>query len=200
MKFEKDFLVWNLIATNLCPSYMETFTCFSHNYFLILTLSNQRILILFNMNSKEKCKFLVSYNQKSTCSRLVSCCHTMHIWNTEEQNVILHGAEFFLETLKVVKLTKKLPTLYGSQRFVIVLKARHLYLLQESTFLQSISLRSTIVLSSHLCLGLSRGLFHSDFPSFCMHQNINCLRQEKWFNLYHVCVHRFASILPPGCV
>jgi hypothetical protein len=75
-----------------------------------------------------------------------------------------------LEADQFSQLTKKFPAFYGNRRFYIVLtSARHLSL-SWAKYIQSprpppTSWESILILSSHLRLGLSNGLFPSGFPT-----------------------------------
>ena len=96
-----------------------------------------------------------------------------------EQNI---KTEYLLtpcSTVLLLKLTgfqlvKEFHAFYGTRRFIAVLKsARHLSLTSASS-VQSIlshptSLRSILILSFHLNLGLPSGLFPSSFPTKILH-------------------------------
>ena len=75
-----------------------------------------------------------------------------------------------LEQLTVLQLIKKFPAFHGTLRFITALTSvRHLSLSCASP-IQSIyphptSWRSILILSTHLRLGLSSGLFPSGFPT-----------------------------------
>ena len=75
-----------------------------------------------------------------------------------------------LEKLTVLQLLKKFPTFQGTRRFITALTSvRHLSVSWASP-IQSIyphptSWRSILILSTHLRLGLSSGLFPSGFPT-----------------------------------
>ena len=75
-----------------------------------------------------------------------------------------------LEKLTGFQLNKKFPTFYGTQRFITAFtSACHLSLSWASSIqslpLHPTSWRSTLILSSHLLLGLPSGLFPSGFPT-----------------------------------
>jgi len=74
-----------------------------------------------------------------------------------------------LEKLTGFQLVKKFPAFHGTQRFITAFtSARHLSLSWASS-IQSIPPHPTswrsILLSSHLCLGLPSGFFTSGFPT-----------------------------------
>ena len=75
-----------------------------------------------------------------------------------------------LENLTGFQLLKKLPSFYGTRKFITVFtSARHMFLSWASSIESipphSTSWRSILILSSHLRLGLPCGLFPSDFPT-----------------------------------
>ena len=75
-----------------------------------------------------------------------------------------------LEKLTGSAASQEIPRIFGTRRFLTVLtSARHLSLSWANS-IQSpqptpTSWRSILILSSHLCLGLPNGLFHSGFPT-----------------------------------
>ena len=79
-----------------------------------------------------------------------------------------------LEKITLLKLAKKVPTFYGTRRFITAFtSARHLSLSWASS-IQSIpphptSWRSILILSSHLFLGLPSALFQVSPPKPCIH-------------------------------
>ena len=75
-----------------------------------------------------------------------------------------------LEKLTGLQLVKKFPAFDGTRRFITALTSvRHLSLSWanpiQSTYPHPTSWRSIIILSTHLRLGLSSGLFPSGFPT-----------------------------------
>ena len=95
-----------------------------------------------------------------------------HKWQDFRRNVaylLTPWSRVLLEKLTGLQLVKKFPAFYGTQRFITALtSARHLPLSWassiQSTHPHSISRRSILILSSHLCLGLPSGLLPSGFP------------------------------------
>ena len=74
------------------------------------------------------------------------------------------------EQLTGLQLVKKFPAFHGNRRFITALKSvRHLSLTWaspiHSIYPHTTSCRSTLILSTHLRLGLPSGLFPSGFPT-----------------------------------
>jgi hypothetical protein len=70
-----------------------------------------------------------------------------------------------LEKPPIVQLLKNFPAFYGTQRFIAVFtRALHWFL----SWARSISLRSILILSTHLRLGLPSGLFPSGFHRYAI--------------------------------
>jgi hypothetical protein len=74
-----------------------------------------------------------------------------------------------LEKLPIVQLFKNFPTFYGPWRFNTVFTTALLWSPSWPKSIQSVSpypmaLRYILVISSHLCLSLLSGLFHSGLP------------------------------------
>ena len=83
-----------------------------------------------------------------------------------------------LAKLTSFQLVKKFPTFYGAQRFSASFTRPHhqsLFSARSIQFMSPLrphnptSFRSFLILSSHLCLCLSSGLFHSGFPTTTLH-------------------------------
>ena len=75
-----------------------------------------------------------------------------------------------LEKLTGLQLVKKYPEFYGTRRFITAFtNFRHPFLSWaspiQSAYPQPTSWRSILILSTHLRLGLPRGLFPSGFPT-----------------------------------
>ena len=86
------------------------------------------------------------------------------------QYLLTPWCRVLLEKLTGLQLVKKFPAFHGTRRFITALTSvRHLSLSWASP-IQSIyphptSWRSILILSTHLCLGLSSGLLPSGFPT-----------------------------------
>ena len=82
---------------------------------------------------------------------------------------LLHGA-VLLEKLTGLQLVKKFPAFHGTRRFITTLTSFRQLSLCWASPIQSIhphptSWRSIPILSTHLSLGLTIGLFSSGFPT-----------------------------------
>ena len=87
-----------------------------------------------------------------------------------------------LEKLTGFQLVKKFPAFLGTRRFITAFtSSRHLSLSSASS-IHSIPrhptpLRSILILSSHLRLGLPSGLFPSDFPTKTLYRLLLSLKR-----------------------
>ena len=91
-----------------------------------------------------------------------------------------------LEKLIGLQLVEKFPTFYGTRRFITALTSvRHLSLSWASP-IQSIyphptSWRSSLILFTHLCLGLPSGLLPSSFPSKTLYTPLSSPIHNEYF-------------------
>ena len=95
--------------------------------------------------------------------------------------LLIPWSRVLLETLTCFQLVKKFLAFYGIRRFITAFtSARHLSPSWSSS-IQSIpphstSWRSTLILSSHLSLGLQSGLFPSGFPTKTLYTPLLSIR------------------------
>ena len=96
-----------------------------------------------------------------------------------------------LEKLTGLQLVKKFPAFHGTRRFITALTSVRQLSLSWASPIQSIypyptSLRSILILSTHLRLGLPSGLFPSSFPTKTLYTTR--LKVRKFFlRLYVLC-------------
>ena len=89
-----------------------------------------------------------------------------------------------LEKLTGLQLVKIFPAIHGTRRFITAhTSVRHLSLSWarpiESIYPHPTSWRSVIILSTHLRLGLTSGLFPSGFPTKTLYTPLSCCI-EPW--------------------
>jgi hypothetical protein len=100
--------------------------------------------------------------------------HTQHKNTLCGHNHSLSCRWALLEEPPIVQLLKNFPAFYGTRRFITVLTEDLHWPLSSDRSTQStpshpISLRSILILTTHLWLGLPSGLFPSGFPTDILH-------------------------------
>jgi hypothetical protein len=105
------------------------------------------------------------------------------------RNLIYHLSlwSWVFEKWTVAQPLKKFPAFYGTRRFIAVFTRAHTTGIypepdKSSPYLHSISVKSTLILYSHLRLGLPGVLFPSCFPIETLHELLS-----------HACYMRFPS-------
>ena len=145
---------------------------------------------------------------------MCGCCYCCGV---HDLYILTPRCRVLLEKLIGLQLVKKFPAFHGTRRFITALtSARHLSL-SWATPIQSIyphptSWRSSLILSTHLCLGVPSGLFPSGFPSKTLytplsspvratcpaHLILDLLPAEYWVRSTDHLVPRYAiSSIPP---
>ena len=89
---------------------------------------------------------------------------------TKHAYLLTSWSRALLEMLTDSQLVKKLPTFFGTLRFITTFTNAHHLSLSRATSIQSMppyptSWRYFLILSSRLCLGLPIGIFPSGFPT-----------------------------------
>jgi hypothetical protein len=102
-----------------------------------------------------------------------------------------------LEKLTVTQLVKKFPAFYGTRRFITVFTTVCHWPPSRARWLQStpshpISLRSILILSSHLRLGLLNGRFHSGSPTTILYAFLISPMRSTW--PYHPILHYLITL------
>ena len=92
------------------------------------------------------------------------------MFNNNNTYLLTPRCRVLLEKLTGLQLVKKFPAFHGTRRFITALTSvRQLSLSWanpiQSTYPHPTSWRSILILSIHLRLGLSSGLFPSSFPT-----------------------------------
>jgi len=132
--------------------------------------------------SKEGCTPCVNISfsvvQQQVPMKYLNCCScTRCMW--ENKNLLVSQVHAcasstpcttVLEKLTVTHLVKKFPAFYETRRFITVFATAHHWSLSwarciPSTTSRPASVRSILILSSHLHVGLPSGLFLSGFPT-----------------------------------
>jgi hypothetical protein len=126
--------------------------------------------------------------------------HHHHYYYCYSLTHSLHGAGYYLKSWLSLSFSKNIPLSYGTRRFITVFTKARPWTLSWASRIQfapsiPISLRSILMLSSHLCLGLPSGL--SGLIHWLALQNFvpllgyavlsPCLlwwEADKWFDVY----------------
>jgi len=107
------------------------------------------------------------------------------MWKLVSRNRLTPWSRVLLEKLIIPQLVKKFPAFYVTRRFIILFpRAHHLSLFWvrciHSTPSHPVSLRSILILSSHLRLGLPSGLFPAGFVPRILYVFIIFLIRATW--------------------
>jgi len=107
--------------------------------------------------------------------------HTVYSLTNQPANQPTKWSRVFLEKLIGLQLFKKFLTFYGTKMFITC----HLPLSRErrikSTHSHSTSLRSILMVSSQLCIGLPSSLFPPGLPTKTMYRLIYTILKYKHF-------------------
>ena len=120
----------------------------------------------------------------SVCSLRYPCnthapyCHLWPAPALKFTYLLTPWSRVLLEKLTGLQLVKKFPAFYGTRRFITALTSvRHLSLSWaspiQSTYPHPTSWRYILILSTHLRLGLSSGLFPSGFPTKTLYASLS---------------------------
>jgi len=136
----------------------------------------------------------VNRNMQSGLQTQINCIYTY---------LLTPWCRVLLEKLTGLQLVKKFPAFPGTRRFITaVTSIRHLSLSWVS-LIQSIhphptSWRSSLILSTHLRLGLPSGLFPSSYPTKTLYSPLlTHTRQMPSPSHYSRCYHQHRTVYIP---
>ena len=129
----------------------------------------------------------------ASCVPLIKTYHTATVCVDKITYLLTHLLTYLLtpwcrvllEKLASLQLVKKFPACYGTRRFMLALtSARYLSLSWASSIQSklphSTSWKPILIISSHLCLGLSSGIFHSRFPTKTLYKPLLSPTRATW--------------------
>ena len=131
----------------------------------IIRVTNANIAATFCFFLLKKIWFTILDSRAIKFHSAFKACHSSRSVNITF-TYLLHGVESFLKSW----LVKKFPAFYGTQRFITTFTSARQLSLSWASSIQSIppyptAWRSSLILSSHLCLGLPSGLLPPGFPT-----------------------------------
>jgi hypothetical protein len=129
----------------------------------------------------ETCRMFALHTGANTTKELEAILNQYESpsYSKHRHNTLIPRNPVLLEKLTVTQPVKKFPTFYRTPRFITVFNRTRHCSVSCATCIQSspshpISLRSILILFSHLLVGLPSGLFPSGFPTQAFYSPRRC--------------------------